>query len=160
MTPFQKNNQKVNSKLVRLGLPEVHLIRKKVLYKNFSSTFVKYYEDDSKETVHYGLSINDEIISILTLIKQSFEYARKANSIQLRGMATLNSYQRKGYGSILLGKVIEKLKKEDIYELLWCKSRHKVIKFYKNNNFTPIGDNFKIETIGLHQTLYYRLKHD
>ena len=113
-----------------------------------------------KETVHYGLSINDEIISILTLIKQSFEYARKAKSIQLRGMATLNSHQRKGFGSILLGKVIEKLKKEDIYELLWCKSRHTVIKFYKNNNFTPIGDNFKIETIGLHQTLYYRLKHD
>ena len=159
MTLFQKNNQKVNPKLVSLDLPTVHSIRKNVLYKNFSSTLVKYFEDDLKETLHYGLSINDEIISILTLIKQSFEYARKANSIQLRGMATLNSYQRKGYGSILLGKVIDKLKKEDIYELLWCKSRFSVIKFYKNNNFTPIGDNFKIEAIGLHQTLYYRLKH-
>ena len=108
MTLFQKNNQKVNPKLVSLDLPTVHSIRKNVLYKNFSSTLVKYLEDDLKETLHYGLSINDEIISILTLIKQSFEYARKANSIQLRGMATLNSYQRKGFGSILLGKVIEK----------------------------------------------------
>ena len=108
MTLFQKNNQKVNPKLVSLDLPTVHSIRKNVLYKNFSSTLVKYFEDDLKETVHYGLSINDEIISILTLIKQSFEYARKAHSIQLRGTVTLKSYQIKGFSNILLSKVIEK----------------------------------------------------
>ena len=150
--------KKKSLKLVKLDLAEVHLIRRKVLYKNFPNTLVEYCEDNLEETSHYGLSKGDEVISILTLIRQTFKYDSKVQSIQLRGMATLDTYQRKGYGSQLLTKVIKKLKQEKIYKFLWCKSRIAVIEFYKNNNFTPIGDNFKIESIGLHKILYYRLK--
>ena len=114
--------------------------------------------DTHLRTLHYGLSKDDKIISILSLIENPCKYFSKKKTLQIRGMATKFAYQRKGFGSILLEEVKKIIYEFMNHEILWCNSRLDSIKFYEKNGFTVKGDKFTIRDIGLHKVLYYKIK--
>lgn len=159
--PTSKLINKINKiEIINLNIRTVRNIRKKVLYKNLLKKFVFYEEDKLKNTRHFGLRKKNQIISILSIIEKDFVFEKKFKSLQIRGMGTLDEFQKKGYGSLLLKKVIELIKEEGNYDLIWCNSRKKIMPFYLNNFFTPIGDEFIINEIGKHKILYLKIKND
>ena len=149
--------EKKRYKISTINLEYVREIREEVLYLNFSKSYARYEFDKHLKTIHYGLSRDDEIISILSLIENPCKYFLKKKTIQIRGMATKLAYQRKGFGSILLEEVKRKMYEFMNYEILWCNSRLESIKFYEKNGFTATGDKFTIRDIGLHKVLYYKI---
>ncbi len=155
--PVPKYKIKKNDfKIVNPSISQVRVLRNQILYKNLPRSFSRYPEDLSKSSVHYGVLYKSELISIVTVMEKVFQFFPEKNSLQIRGMATMKSFQNKGIGSYLLENVIKKTKNTK-YELIWCNARIKTITFYTNKLFTPIGDIFTIVKIGQHKTLYRKL---
>ena len=79
--------------------------------------------------------VNGEITSIISLFISN-------NEAQFRKFATLIEHQGFGYGTILLNKVIDLIKKEKIAKL-WCNARVEKSKFYERFDLTSTTKKFK-----------------
>lgn len=165
MTQFllKKNKKKKINKFYScdfslIDINKVRKFRNENLYVSMDAKLGIYEDDEKSTTEHYGLFLNDKLISALTLIENNFLDFINSKSLQIRGMSTSKIFQKRGFGSILLSKIIKNLKSNKKYEILWCNSRLESVDFYKNNCFTPIGNIFNIKMIGKHQKLYLNLK--
>ncbi|WP_445709829.1 GNAT family N-acetyltransferase [Flavobacterium sp.] len=102
-----------------------------------SLEYVKLPNDESAR--HFGLFVNGEILSIISLFKEN-------NEIQFRKFATLIEFQGLGYGTILLKNIIDLIKKEGITKL-WCNARIEKSKFYEKFNLKLTSEKFKKDGI-------------
>jgi len=130
---------------------ETYPIRREVLRKNIDLPY-KFEGDFEKDTIHLGAYYDDELVSIVTLIKRSKEQL-KGEQFQLRGMGTLSEYRGKGYGKLLIRKSEEYLMSRGIHTI-WCNSRIEAIRFYKSLNYNIIGESFDVPKIGVHYLMY------
>ena len=96
-------------------------IRHKVMWPNKPLAYVELAND--KNGKHFGLFVNEEITSIVSLFTEN-------NEAQFRKFATLIEHQGFGYGTILLNKVINLIEEEKIARL-WCNARVEKAKFYE-----------------------------
>ena len=156
--PIPKKNSLLKKfSFVSPAANKVRKVRMEVLYKTGTKDFSIYKEDLSKKTKHFGIEVDNKLICVATIIEKKLDLENKLNGIQIRGMATLESYQNKGYGSLLLSKIIEYVKKQKKIDLIWCNARKNSIQFYINNNFTQYGNEFIIKDIGPHKILYTKI---
>ena len=78
-------------------------------------------------------------------------------SYQLRGMATLPEYRNKGFGNQLVNFAIVYLRGQKVH-YLWCNARKKSFSFYLGLGFEFISDEFEIEGIGPHKSMYLKIQ--
>ena len=142
---------------VNPAINKVRKVRREVLYKSVAKGLSIYKEDSSKKTKHFGIEVDSKLICVATIIEKNLDLKNDLNGIQIRGMATLESHNNKGYGSLLLSKIIEHVKKQKKIDLIWCNARKNSIQFYINNNFTQYGNEFIINDLGIHQILYTKI---
>ncbi|MEN8187879.1 MAG: GNAT family N-acetyltransferase [Bacteroidota bacterium] len=133
---------------------ETYNIRKEELRKNMDLS-TKFTGDLDKDTIHLGLFTDDKLVSILSLMKAGYKEFT-GFQYQLRGMATLNDYQGKGFGRELVTRSIEIIK-EKRADIVWCNARVAVLNFYKKQGFKTIGKEFDIPQIGGHFVMYKEL---
>ena len=151
--PFGKSGfdpVKENLKFREISLFLIKKYRKENLYFNLSKNLADYKEDKYKETKHFAIYKDERVVSGLTLIKDISDFQNK--SFQIRGMFTTKYEKEKGYGSMLIEKIIIKLRKDKI-KFLWCNSRILAIEFYKKNKFKETGKEFHIKLLGKHKKL-------
>ena len=153
----KKNTLLKKCRFVNPAIDKVRKVRREVLYKFTIKDCSIYKEDLSKKTKHFGIEVDSKLICVATIIEKNLDSKKNLNGIQIRGMATLESYHNKGYGSLLLSKIIEYVKKQKKIDLIWCNARKNSIQFYINNNFTQFGNEFIIKDIGLHKILYIKI---
>ncbi len=134
----------------RISLSLIRKKRMQELYRGLPVIYSSYKEDKSQSTIHLGLFLNKELITGLTLIKNKIN-KDDPSSFQIRGMFTISSLAKKGYGSKLINYVKKKFLKKNT--ILWCNSRKKVIGFYKKNGFKELGNFFLVKGIGIHKKL-------
>ncbi|MCJ8344351.1 GNAT family N-acetyltransferase, partial [bacterium] len=89
---------------------------------------------------------------ILSILKEN------SNELRLRGMAIKTEFQSCGYGSKLLLFSIEQMKKDQLFDTVWCNARLNAIKFYKKHDFEEYGVIFSIDGIGDHIKMKYQIK--
>lgn len=111
--------------------------------------------DDEQETFHLGLYVLDDLLGVITYIKQDHPEFN-GNQYQLRGMAVLKNYQKRGFGKLLIEKGEEILKKRNA-SMVWCNAREIAVNFYEKYDFNKIGKPFVIPKIGVHFTMYKSL---
>ena len=128
---------------IKFALKEfLSLIRKKrmqELYRGLPLIYSSYKEDKSQSTIHLGLFLNKELITGLTLIKNKIN-KDDPSSFQIRGMFTISSLAKKGYGS----KLINYVKKKFLKKILFCGVilEKKLLVFTKKNGFKELGNFF------------------
>ena len=103
------------------------------MWPNKPIEYVKLPNDENAK--HFGLFINGEITSIISLFVVN-------NEMQFRKFATLIAYQGLGYGTILLKSIIDSAKKEGIRKL-WWNARVEKSEFYKRFNLKPTDEKFE-----------------
>ncbi len=108
-------------------------IRHKVMWPNEPIAYVELPND--KNARHFGLFVNGEISSIISLFVEN-------NEAQFRKFATLIEFQGLGYGTILLKSIIDLIQKEGIRKL-WCNARLEKSKFYERFNLKPTDEKFE-----------------
>ena len=113
----------------------------------------KYQGDFDKSTKHLGIYNKDFLIGIVTIIPNEHPKLPK-NAIQLRGMAVLPEYQKKGIGKLLLEEVEKRYSSKSI---IWCNARDYAVGFYKSLGFTIFGEKFYIKNVCDHFVMYKRL---
>ncbi len=151
--PFGKSGfdpVKENIEFRKVSLSEIHKPRKINLYSDHLGNLSNYKEDKYKETEHYGVFKDNKLVSGLTLIETSG--CLKQKDVQIRGMFTIKSELKKGYGSILIENIIIRSKKNKI-NTVWCNARISASEFYKKNKFIEVGKIFNIPLIGPHKKL-------
>ena len=134
---------------------ETYAVRHPILREGRPLEDCIFSHDDDNSTFHLGLFLENELIGVVTFIKNEFKELT-GNQYQLRGMAVLKEFQKKGYGNLMIEKGQEMIKAKR-GNLIWCNVREVSIKFYKKNGFKIIGKPFVIPKIGLHYVMHKSL---
>jgi predicted GNAT family N-acyltransferase len=108
-------------------------IRHKVLWPDQALDFSKV--DGDEEARHFGVALNDELISVASIFFETDDTAR------LRKFATLPEFQGQGVGSHLLKHILEDLRSSGC-SMLWCDGREAAKAFYQRLGFEASGERF------------------
>ena len=141
--------KKVSSNKIR---PLRHLVLRQG--KPFSTT--EYIKDKEKDTFHLACLVENKIVTCATFYPEKKDQIKSKNPYRLRGMATLETHRRKGFGNEIIKEAIKEIKKSK-GDLLWCNARIVALGFYKKIGFKTVGDTFNIGDIGLHYVMYKKL---
>jgi len=131
-------------------------IRSSVLREGMVPELCRFDGDDDEDTFHLGFYKDDELICIGSFHKQAKD-AYEGVGYQLRGMATLFDYHRKGIGNQLLNFAIVYLKGKKV-NYIWCNARINACRFYLGIGFEIISDEFEIEGVGPHRLMFLKIQ--
>ncbi len=131
-------------------------VRNPVLRPNQPVESCHFEGDNLPTTTHFGFYQDEKLVGIVSVFEKMNPNWQEDKQIQVRGMAVLADFQKKGIGEKLIKSVIE-FANEHKYNLIWFNSRKKAIPFYEKLGFHKFGTAFEIEGIGTHFIMYRKL---
>lgn len=131
-----------------ISAQETYLVRQPVLREGRPISDCAFEGDEESSTLHLGLYFKNKLIGVATFLKNSNPVFSEKEQYQLRGMAVLKEFQKKGLGKLLLLKGEQQLMQKS--DLIWLNGRERAVNFYKSNGYSAVGEPFLIENIGLH----------
>jgi GNAT superfamily N-acetyltransferase len=135
---------------------ETYIVRQPVLRKGKPIESCIFEGDDLNTTHHFGLFDIEKLIGIISLFSQTNTIFADKKQAQIRGMAILDSHQKKGFGEALV-KHCENYCTENKVDLIWFNARTEAVGFYKKMNYQTIGKPFDIEDVGEHYLMFKKL---
>ncbi|MNK07011.1 Acetyltransferase (GNAT) family protein [compost metagenome] len=109
--------------------------------------------DDLNTTAHFGIYDDEIIVGVTSIFQTSTPLLSQKQQFQLRGMAIVDSHQKRGLGDQLVQRA-EQYVKENNAEVLWFNAREIAVGFYKKMGYETIGEPFAIGDIGIHYVMY------
>ncbi len=137
-----------------LSAEDTYPIRKAVLRDGMTLSH-EMLGDHENETLHLGLFESDNLVCIASFMKASKDIF-KGSQFQLRGMASANAAQGKGFGKLLLEEAELRLKNKGV-DILWCNARTVAIDFYKKLGYQTLGTIFQVAQVGPHYLMFKKL---
>lgn len=135
---------------------ETYPVRQEILRKGLPLESCIFLNDDAESTFHLGCFINEKLIGVISLFSTNNENFDINNQYQIRGMAVLEKYQKKGIGKALVIKA-ETLVKNKNTTFIWFNAREKAVSFYEKLNYKTFGTRFDISGVGFHFVMYKQL---
>jgi GNAT superfamily N-acetyltransferase len=115
----------------------------------------RFPTDNVEGAFHLGYYQDGELVCIASFHPQNYgDFG--GTGYQLRGMAAIEKYRGRGFGSRLLNFGIVYLKGQRA-NYLWCNARKKALPFYLNIGFEVISPEFEVPVIGPHYVLYVKI---
>lgn len=108
-------------------------LRHEVMWPKEPFDFIKLPEDS--KGVHFGLFLENELVSVVSLFKQ------KKSNAQFRKFATQTKHQSNGYSTKLLLHLMQFAKKKG-FHTLWCNARVDKAYFYKKFGMIETSQTF------------------
>ena len=142
-------------RIVKLKAEDTYSIRKEILRKNMTLSHEMKGDFDS-DALHLGIYELDKLVCIGSFMKAA-RTDLSGQQYQLRGMATSDGSQGKGYGKLLLQEAEAILKRKDI-DIIWCNARVVAIDFYKKMGYQLMSEIFEVPQIGPHYVMFKKLK--
>lgn len=112
--------------------------------------------DDLPGTVHFGIYYEQNLVGIVSVFETSSPLLSQQRQFQLRGMAVLDSHQKKGLGEKLVKAAEEYIASKD-GETVWFNAREIAVGFYNKMGYEIIGEPFSIGDIGTHYVMHRQL---
>lgn len=109
--------------------------------------------DDLPTTVHFGIFDDEALVGIISVFKASNPYFKETDQFQIRGMAVLESEQKKGLGEKLVLEA-EAYIAQNKGKRIWFNAREIAVGFYKKMGYDIIGDQFNIPDVGPHYVMH------
>jgi len=141
-------------RIIKLKAEDTYSIRKQVLRKNMTLSH-KMKGDHDSDVLHLGVYERDKLVCIGSFMK-AVRTDLSGRQYQLRGMATSDGAQGKGYGKLLLQEAEAILKNKNI-DIIWCNARVVAIDFYRKMGYKVMSDVFEAPQIGPHYVMYKKL---
>lgn len=127
--------------IVEVTTEQTYPLRLDVLRHDTPVKNVEFPEDGWPGTRHLGVTHNGVLIGTSTWIPRPFGALPEVAGVQLRGMATAQSYQGRGVGAALLEAGCAHAIASGI-ELIWANARDTALGFYTAHGFLVAGDGF------------------
>ena len=140
----------------KITVKTVYPIRNLVLRKGKPIESCHFIDDEKETTQHFGAIIDNKTIGVVSIFEQSNPIFLEKKQFQIRGMAVLEEFQKKGFGNLLI-------KKSEVYclhygaDLIWFNARENAKLFYEKLDYIAIECPFEIKDIGLHYIMYKKL---
>lgn len=109
--------------------------------------------DDLPTTVHFGIYDDETLAGIVSVFEERTPLLLQKKQYQLRGMAVLDSYQKKGLGEQLI-KAAEEYITYKNGEVIWFNAREIAVGFYNKMGYNIVGEPFNIGDIGVHYIMH------
>ena len=135
---------------------ETYIVRQPVLRQGKPIESCIFEGDDLDTTHHFGLFNNEDLIGIISLFNKINPIFADENQAQIRGMAVLETHQKKGLGEALV-KHCENYCIENKVDLIWFNARTIAVGFYKKMNYQVKGEAFDIKDVGEHYLMFKKL---
>lgn len=132
-----------------ISAEETLIIRQPILRAGRPIEDCIFDSDTLESTFHLGLFHKASLIGVASYMKNKNIVLSEETQYQLRGMAILKNYQKKGLGKLIITAGEEKLRILNV-SLLWFNAREIAVRFYKNHDYKKQGIGFKIEGVGMH----------
>jgi ribosomal protein S18 acetylase RimI-like enzyme len=135
----------------------IYPIRHEVLRKGkpFETTF--FEGDHHEKTKHFGLILENKVVGVVSVYKKNCDSFEEKEQFQIRGMAILEEFQKKGFGKLLIKKAEADCSKQKA-DLIWFNARESAKKFYEKLNYKINGKPFDIANVGLHYIMFKKLE--
>jgi GNAT superfamily N-acetyltransferase len=134
-------------------------VRHPVLRAGKSIDSCHFDGDNLETTAHFGLFDQNNLIGVISLfeVKNSLFDAQK--QFQIRGMAVLKHYQKKGLGEKLMLHA-EQHCSDQKTNLIWFNARKEAIGFYEKMEYQVKGLPFEIKGVGAHVVMVKTMNSD
>jgi ribosomal protein S18 acetylase RimI-like enzyme len=109
--------------------------------------------DDLPTTSHFGLYFENQLAGVISAFKVQNKLFSEENQYQIRGMAVLSEFQKKGFGEALLEYCENEIRLKS-GNLIWFNARKTAIGFYEKSGYGILGDSFEIPDVGPHYILF------
>jgi ribosomal protein S18 acetylase RimI-like enzyme len=140
-------------KIKKITSTETIIVRHPVLRPGRTIETCYFEGDDLPTTSHFGLYYENRLVAVISAFKMQNKLFTEENQYQIRGMAVLNEFQKKGFGEILL-KYCENEIQINNGELIWFNARETAVAFYKKSGYEVLGSQFEIPDVGPHYILF------
>lgn len=130
------------------------MVRNVVLRPNLPIETCHFDGDNLSSTTHFGYYHEEKLVGVLSLFDKTHLNWNDKQQLQIRGMAILEDFQKKGIGQMLVHEAISFAKKNN-NSLVWCNARKNAVPFYEKINFHIHGTAFEIEGVGTHFLMYH-----
>lgn len=133
-------------------------LRAEILRPGQDPETLALYGDDIPGSFHAGAFEDGALVCTATVYPEPMPVRPEAevdvsNAFRLRGMATKQHLQGRGYGRAVLERCTEHVRDHGA-EVLWCNARTGALGFYQRLGFETVGDEFEIEGIGPHFVMW------
>lgn len=142
-------------KIKKISAKDTYSVRHPVLRKEKKIESCSFDGDNSPTTTHFGYYEKDMLIGVISLFKTSNALFEEKEQYQIRGMAILESFQKKGIGKKLIEEALIYCKNQEA-KLIWFNAREVAVGFYSKLGFKTIGTSFVIKDIGKHFVMFIR----
>ena len=142
--------------IVQITALETFLVRHPVLRNGKPIESCHFDGDDLVSTKHFGLFDNGILAGVISVFEKSFAAFTNQTQFQIRGMAVLENFRKRGFGEQLVLEVEQYVRTQN-GELIWFNARENAVNFYSNLGYQIIGDAFEIKDIGLHYRMFKNL---
>mgnify|MGYP001166655001 CR=1 FL=1 len=129
-------------------------LRHPILRKGLPVNSCKFENDTNSKSLHLGAFEGNKLIGVISALPNKCNFFHKKKAYQIRGLAVLEKYRRKGIASALIEKTEIILKEKYLIDLIWLNSRIIASELYLKNNYISYGEPFDIKISGTHQRFY------
>ena len=143
-------------KIQNITSTEAIAVRHPVLRNGKPIESCHFEGDDLPSTVHFGLFLDEKLIGVVSVFQNNSSNFNYENQFQIRGMAVLPEFQKKGYGELLV-KYSEEYVLNKEGSIIWFNARENAVNFYKKIGYEIIGSPFTISDIGVHYIMKKKL---
>ena len=144
------------SRVREISARETWPVRHAVLRPGQPLSSCDYDIDSMPGSFHLGVFNGEDLVTIGSFYPVPHPELDGTSQFRLRGMATLQSQQGRGYGFKLLDEAVSRLRMQSC-DMLWCNARVSAAGYYIKFGMQRIGEEFDIPNIGPHWLMYMRL---
>ncbi len=131
-------------------------VRHPILRKGLAIESCHFRRDNHEKTFHLGAYKKDKIIGVISCYLENGAYFKNGINYQIRGVAVLEKFQKKGIGRALMVEAEKNLRTSNC-DFIWLNARVNANVFYTKLKYDPIGPIFNVPEIGNHQCFYKKL---
>ena len=142
---------------IKIISPETtHQVRHPVLRPGLDRKSCILTADEAESTVHLGAYENGTLLGVCTVLDNPSGTQFKLSNGQIRGMAVLQSTQRKGIGQLLIQEA-ESIGKKKEFAIMWMNARLYAVPFYEKFKYKIKGAQFEVPVFGPHYMMIKEL---
>nr|WP_314896315.1 GNAT family N-acetyltransferase [uncultured Flavobacterium sp.] len=140
----------------KIAALETFPVRHPVLRADKSIDSCHFDGDNLETTSHFGLFDKNNIIGVISIFEAKNNLFAAEKQYQIRGMAVLKQYQKKGFGEKLILNS-EKHCMDQKANLIWFNARKEAIGFYEKMEYQVKGLPFEILGVGEHVVMFKKM---
>ncbi|MGP4068452.1 GNAT family N-acetyltransferase [Halobacillus sp. B29] len=140
-------------KAVRIEAEQTYTLRHNILRPHQPFEACQYDTDHDEHAFHIGAFNEGNLVSVASFYLDSYAEFTSSKQYRLRAMATAEEYRNMGAGREVI-HYAERILHERKADLLWCKGRTSVQKYYQKLGFQAYGDVFDYPELGPHVIMY------